>query len=125
MYIIDHTPTCTNARHDHTTTIDHDGVSLDAPIPMLCMDCDAPTHYDETVEDYVHDEGPGCFLALPADEGSPCNAPTCCAHHPNQHDHTGCTDDGCSCPYYSGNVLAGSIYLTDYVVVDGVVEATR
>jgi hypothetical protein len=35
-------------------------------------------------------------------------------------------DNAPAATYYNGeDVLAGSIYLTDYVVRDGVVEATR
>jgi hypothetical protein len=71
---------CVNPAHDHTTTVDRDGVDLVAPIAMLCNGCGVPTHYDATLEDYVHDAGPGCFLALPAADGSPCR-PTVDGHH--------------------------------------------
>lgn len=63
---------CQNPDHDHTTPVDSEGHSLPTPVPMLCNHDGVPTHYDEAVSDYVHDEGDGCFLALAANEGSPC-----------------------------------------------------
>jgi hypothetical protein len=69
--------TCINPLHDHTTTVDRDGMNVDLPIPMLCNDCALPTHYDEAIEDYVHDddEADACFLAgsrADYDGASPC-----------------------------------------------------
>lgn len=68
---------CGNAAHDHRTTIDRDGMPADPPIPMLCNDCGVPTHYDSTVEDYVHDDPShgACFLAYAADEIDPAVSP--------------------------------------------------
>lgn len=69
------TLTCTNPQHDHTTTVDRDGLTVDAPIPMTCNDCCLPTHYDETIEAYRHDDpdAPACFLIPDPDGGSPCH----------------------------------------------------
>jgi hypothetical protein len=66
---------CTVPTHDHTTPVDREGMSVDPPIPMMCVDCGVSTHYDSTVEDYQHDDpdAPPCFLvpyAIP--EAQPC-----------------------------------------------------
>lgn len=56
---------CRNPEHDHTTPIDEATQrDLPQPVPMFCNDCARPTHYDEAVSTYVHDdpEAPGCFL---------------------------------------------------------------
>lgn len=68
---------CVNPEHDHTTGVDLDGSSLDTPIPMLCTDCGVPTHYDETIRDYVHDDptSGACPLAYAADETDPAVSP--------------------------------------------------
>lgn len=69
---------CENPRHDHTTQIDPEGIALDHLIPMTCNGRlfhgpGVPCHYDETVEDYVHDnpDDGACDLAFAADESDP------------------------------------------------------
>jgi hypothetical protein len=66
---------CASAEHDHTTLIARDGSELVRPVPMVCTDCGRPTHYDSTIEQYVHDDvdAPGCFL-IPE---RPADATTC------------------------------------------------
>ena len=56
--------TCAYPRHEHTTTVGPDGQELDQPVPMRCNDCGRPTHYDERLGDYRHDDpaAPDCFL---------------------------------------------------------------
>jgi hypothetical protein len=67
---------CTNPRHDHTTTVDRDGMDVEPPIPMRCNHCGVPTHYDETIEDYQHDRvSDDCFLVQARDNASPCVEP--------------------------------------------------
>lgn len=64
---------CINPRHDHTTMVDRDGASLDSPILLDCNDCGLPTHYDETIESYCHDDpnARACFMSgvVWSDEG--------------------------------------------------------
>jgi hypothetical protein len=57
---------CNNSKHDHTTTVDRDGMPVDPPIPMLCTHCGVPTHYDG--KEYRHDDpnAEPCFL-IPGD----------------------------------------------------------
>jgi hypothetical protein len=74
-YLPKATAVCTVPTHDHTTPVDREGMSVDPPIPMMCVDCGVPTHYDSTVEDYQHDDPDAlpCFLvpyAIP--EAQPC-----------------------------------------------------
>jgi len=70
---------CINPDHDHTTTVDREGMEVDPPIPMRCNHCYVPTHYDEGTGWYHHDDpdDDDCFLAWAADhEGtSPCMLP--------------------------------------------------
>lgn len=66
---------CDSFRHDHTTPVDADGNDLAEPIPMRCVDCDVPTHYDDDAGTYVHDDenAPPCFLVpFRPDDASPC-----------------------------------------------------
>ena len=55
---------CVNRWHDHTTIEDGEGGTLDEPIAMRCTDCGLPTHYDEAIDSFVHDDpdAPDCFL---------------------------------------------------------------
>jgi hypothetical protein len=55
---------CDYPRHDHTTTVDRDGMSVAEPIAMLCNDCGEPTHWDEKLAEYRHDDPQAepCFL---------------------------------------------------------------
>jgi hypothetical protein len=41
-----------------------DGEDLDQPVPMRCLHCDQPAHYDEKLRRYRHDDpqAPDCFL---------------------------------------------------------------
>lgn len=50
--------TCANPTHDHTTTDDGQGGTLPdgQTRPMTCAHDDWPTHWDETVQGYVHDD---------------------------------------------------------------------
>lgn len=47
---------CDNPGHDHTTTIDGEGLDLRQPVPMFCNDCGVLTHYDEADHRYHHDD---------------------------------------------------------------------
>ncbi|MFY1673970.1 hypothetical protein ACN27G_29125 [Plantactinospora sp. WMMB334] len=55
---------CTYPRHDHTTSIGADGEDLQAPVPMRCRHCQQPSHYDEKLHRYRHDDpsAADCFL---------------------------------------------------------------
>lgn len=60
---------CTNATHDHTTTVDREGDTLPAPALMVCYHDGLPAHYDTTIEDYRHDQvTETCFLIPQADD---------------------------------------------------------
>jgi hypothetical protein len=70
--------TCTNPAHDHAEYDDETGAT-DENEPMLCRDCRRPTHYDSTIEAYVHDdpEASPCFLIQSRPEGAtPCTTET-------------------------------------------------
>lgn len=56
--------TCRYPGHDHTTTVAGDGSNLDVAIAMRCAHCAQPTHYDDKLGDYRHDnpDAPDCFL---------------------------------------------------------------
>lgn len=54
---------CVNTAHDHTTTTLPDGSISARPVPQTCPDCGLPTHYDNGVEDYLHDNtAAACWL---------------------------------------------------------------
>ncbi len=55
---------CDNPKHDHTTPVDARGDDLPEPVAMLCNHCRLPSHYDEDLGDYQHDnpDTPDCFL---------------------------------------------------------------
>jgi hypothetical protein len=63
---------CTNADHDHKTTMDADGNEVPAQ-PMVCDHCHLPCHYDFRIDDYEHDDpAVACFLIHGPYRGSPC-----------------------------------------------------
>ena len=70
--------TCTNPNHDHFNwpgAMLPDGTETTEKQPMLCVDCEAPTHYDTGVETYVHDVEGACWLTPAVSdlgEASPC-----------------------------------------------------
>jgi hypothetical protein len=68
---------CTNLRHDHTTTIDGHGGTLDQPVPMRCGGCGLPAHYDEAIAGYQHDDpaAPACFQVRHQDDTNQCWLP--------------------------------------------------
>lgn len=65
---------CTNPEHDHITPVGPEGATLTAPIPMLCNDCNLPSHYDQRIGWYQHDDGetPDCSLIKRNDDRTPC-----------------------------------------------------
>lgn len=57
---------CENRSHDHLDYVDAEGNDIEQPVPMVCRDCDAPTHYDRGTDEYRHDSPAAtCWLTLP------------------------------------------------------------
>jgi len=80
---------CSVPTHDHTTTVDRDGLTVPAQ-PMTCNHCGVPAHYNSEVDDYFHDATPSCWLSygpectdspsIAADADHP-PCPYCGRHH--------------------------------------------
>lgn len=65
---------CGNDKHEHTDGDDPNGVPMGYQIPMVCVHCYEPTHYDRTIESYQHDslEAPDCWRITRDPQASPC-----------------------------------------------------
>jgi hypothetical protein len=95
---VTHTPcdaagtACTVATHDHTYLPDDGRAGLPAE-QMVCNHCNAPTHYAEEIEEYVHDSAPECPLALDPNDMPPEYAP----QRADESDGSLTDTRGCSC----------------------------